>query len=269
MIGARVDCGAATSCVVSWETARNPVRVYAGPAPGRIDRSTPAAVARTGTEVTIPTPDPGAPRYFEVVARTARRGPIVGDRFVGLTGAPNTRDLGGYQTHDGLRTRWGRLFRTDGLATLTDADRARLAALGLPEACANGVVVEPVDDVTLRAFAESVTTPGARAADRAFLRRLARDPMPQWVQCDRFADRLGWSAALLLATLGTAKEVIVADHLTSARFGVPPPPDRAYVDLAFEAIRRRYKTFGRYLVEGLGLDERTYLRLRDRYLAPR
>jgi protein-tyrosine phosphatase len=93
--------------------------------------------------------------------------------------------------------------------------------------------------------------------------------MPQWVQCDLFADRLGWSTALLLATLGVGKETIVADHLTSARAGLPPPPDRAYLDLAFETIRRRYKSFGRYLVKGLGLDEATYRRLRERYVVRR
>jgi len=256
------------SCTVSWELARAPVRVYAGPTPGGIDRDTPAAVARTETEVTIPRADPTAPVYFEVVARGARHGPVVGDRFVGLAGAPNTRDLGGYQTFDGQRTRWGRLFRTDGLSAITDADRARLAAVGLPDTCPDPVV-EPVDDVTLRAAAASVTGPEARARDQALLRRLARDPMPQWVQCDLFTDRLGWSAALLLATLGVANETIVADHLTSARAGLPPPPDRAYLDLAFETIRRRYKTFGRYLARGLGLDERTYLRLRERYVARR
>lgn len=219
--------------------------------------------------MTIPRPDPTAPVYFEVVARGARHGPVVGDRFVGLTGAPNTRDLGGYQTIDGLRTRWGRLFRTDGLAAITDADRGRLAALGLPDACPEPVAVQPVDDAALRVSAAAVTSPDARARDRALLRRFARDPMPQWVQCDLFADRLGWSAALLLATLGVAKETVVADHLTSTRAGLPPPPDRAYVDLAFETIRRRYKTFGRYLVRGLGLDERTYRQLRERYVARR
>ena len=46
--------------------------------------------------------------------------PIVTDRNLRLTGAPNTRDLGGYGTYDGKRVRWGRLFRSDGLGNLTD-----------------------------------------------------------------------------------------------------------------------------------------------------
>ncbi len=269
VLGARADCAGGVSCTISWERARGPVRVYTGPTPDRIDRDTPAAVARTGTEVTIPRADPAAPVYFEVVARGARRGPVVGDRFVGLAGAPNTRDLGGYRTVDGLRIRWGRLFRTDGLAAITDADRVRLSALGLGTECPEPIGGEAVDDATLRSAATSITGADALARDRARLRRLARDPMPQWVQCDLFADRLGWSAALALATLGVARETIVADHLTSARAGSAPLPDRAYVDLAFETIRRRYKTFGRYLEKGLGLDEPTYRRLRERYVAPR
>jgi protein-tyrosine phosphatase len=253
---------------VSWESARHPVRVYAGPAPGRIDRATPAAVARTGTEVTIPSPVAGAPQYFEVVARDRRRGPVVGDRFIGLAGAPAARDLGGYQTIDGRHTRWGRAFRTDGLGGLTDADRARLAALGLPTECPDAPTATP-DAASLRAAATAVTSAAARTRDEAFLRRAARDPVPQWVHCDTFTDRFGWPAALLLATLGVRRETVVADHLAGARSGIAPLPDRGAIDVAFDTIRRRYKTFDRYLVRGLGLDAPTYGRLRDRYVTER
>ena len=48
------------------------------------------------------------------------------DRHVSLQGAHNFRDLGGYRTHDGRTTRWGRLFRSDTLDDLT-ATLARVA----------------------------------------------------------------------------------------------------------------------------------------------
>lgn len=44
------------------------------------------------------------------------------DRIIDLEGAVNFRDLGGYATVDGQRTRWRVLFRADGLGELTDAD---------------------------------------------------------------------------------------------------------------------------------------------------
>ena len=52
-----------------------------------------------------------------------------------LEGMFNLRDLGGYATHDGGRTRTGRIFRADALAHLTDRDLAALASLGLSLVC--------------------------------------------------------------------------------------------------------------------------------------
>jgi protein-tyrosine phosphatase len=48
-----------------------------------------------------------------------------------LQGASNFRDLGGYLTAGGQRVRRGQVFRSDHLAGLTDADVARLQALGV------------------------------------------------------------------------------------------------------------------------------------------
>jgi protein-tyrosine phosphatase len=54
-----------------------------------------------------------------------------GQRRLPLTGAVNFRDLGGYATVDGKVTAWRRLFRSDSLAELTQADVDQIAALGL------------------------------------------------------------------------------------------------------------------------------------------
>jgi len=271
IVGARADCAARVSCTVSWELARAPVRVYAGATPGTIDRSTPVAVVRTGTEATVPV-TPGQPIYFEVVPRHTAHGPVVADRQVTLDGAPNTRDLGGYGTVDGHQVRWGRLFRTDGLGALTEADRTRLAAFGLPSTCpsddgATDGTAAPLDAATIRAaVAANITDPALRKRHGALLRGLARGELPQFVSCTLLDDRTGWPVALVLSTLGVSKETVVADYLQSSRFGGAPPADRAYLDAGYEAVRKKYRTFGRYLVKGLGLDERTYLQLRKRLL---
>jgi protein-tyrosine phosphatase len=271
-VGARADCTARLTCTVSWELARAPVRVYAGATPGTIDRSTAVAVVRTGTEATVPVPEPGQPIYFEVVPRRAQHGPVVTDRQLALEGAPNSRDLGGYGTVDGHQVRWGRLFRTDGLGALTEADRARLAAFGLPSTCpsddgaARGTGA-PLDAAAIRAaVAANISDPALRKRHGALLRGLARGELPQFVSCTLLDDRTGWPVALVLSTLGVPKETVVADYLQSNRFGGAPPADRAYLDAGYEAVRRKYRTFGRYLVKGLGLDERTYRQLRTRLL---
>ena len=43
-------------------------------------------------------------------------------RLVRLDGCFNFRDLGGYATRDGRRVRWRRLYRSDALHHLSDAD---------------------------------------------------------------------------------------------------------------------------------------------------
>ncbi|NNH72385.1 tyrosine-protein phosphatase [Nocardia uniformis] len=48
-----------------------------------------------------------------------------------LQGAVNVRDLGGYRTYDGERTKSGKMIRADALGKLTDADVAKLGTLKL------------------------------------------------------------------------------------------------------------------------------------------
>ena len=86
------------------------------------------------------------------------------------------------------------------------------------------------------------------------------------MSCSLLDDRTGWPVALVLSTLGVPKETVVGDYLQSNVSGGAPPADRAYLDAGYEAVRTKYRSFGNYLVKGLGLDERTYRRLRKRLL---
>jgi protein-tyrosine phosphatase len=55
----------------------------------------------------------------------------MGERGLGLIGAPNARDLGGLVTRDGQRLRSGLLYRAGALGRLSDQDVDALAALRL------------------------------------------------------------------------------------------------------------------------------------------
>lgn len=74
---------------------------------------------------------PASPRPY--VHLLAGDGPFViaAERRVPLEGAHNFRDLGGYRTASGAAVRWGRLFRSDHLGALTDADLEVLRRLGV------------------------------------------------------------------------------------------------------------------------------------------
>ena len=53
------------------------------------------------------------------------------ERLIQLEGALNFRDLGGYSAGDGRTVRWERVYRSDALHELTDADLETLRGLGL------------------------------------------------------------------------------------------------------------------------------------------
>jgi protein-tyrosine phosphatase len=55
--------------------------------------------------------------------------------LIPFEGAHNFRDLGGYETRDGRRVRWGRIFRSDHLAELTDRDLDDFSGLGIRLVC--------------------------------------------------------------------------------------------------------------------------------------
>ncbi|MEW5722934.1 MAG: tyrosine-protein phosphatase [Thermodesulfobacteriota bacterium] len=123
---------------ISWtggpEAAR--VKVFAGTAPDRMDRSRPvefsdeSEAGRPGRKIKVQGLDPGRRYYFEVVPPEGR-GVVVAPRRVRFESTYNFRDLGGYGTTGGRRTRWGQVFRSDGLSRLTEADRAFLGGLDL------------------------------------------------------------------------------------------------------------------------------------------
>ena len=63
------------------------------------------------------------------------RAVTVRERRLQLEGPVNFRDLGGYATADGRQVRWGRVYRSDSLESLTRADLDRIDALGIRMVC--------------------------------------------------------------------------------------------------------------------------------------
>lgn len=57
------------------------------------------------------------------------------ERRLVLDGPVNFRDLGGYETTGGRSVRWGRVYRSDSLESLTPGDIARLEELGVRFVC--------------------------------------------------------------------------------------------------------------------------------------
>src|SRR5437588_717404 len=91
-----------------------------------------APLARVEGAHRVSLDDLGPGRHYVSVAPAAGGSAVVAaERLVLLEGAANFRDLGGYRTADGGRTRWGLVFRSDALHRLTTADLAVVGQLGL------------------------------------------------------------------------------------------------------------------------------------------
>ncbi len=110
------------------------VSVAAGQSPDAIDLRRPAISVTNQSSVVLQDLDQNVRHYFAVNPDGDRK-IITAERRVVLEGAFNFRDLGGYQSIDGRRTKWGRIYRSDGLARLTASDRAVLKQIGIRLVC--------------------------------------------------------------------------------------------------------------------------------------
>lgn len=167
------------------------------------------------------------------------------ERLIALEGAVNFRDLGGYATEDGLRTRWRVLFRADGLSELTETDLEVMRELGIRTVVdlRSGQEVEQsrfnveAHPVTFHHYPFIKALPNAEDFSRApgFLGTqytemldeatpqiigalsalAAPEARPAVFHCTAGKDRTGLLSALVLSLLGVPEETVIADYALS------------------------------------------------------
>jgi protein-tyrosine phosphatase len=131
-----VERSAADAVSIDWNGAgpAPTVRVFVHDQDSPLEGETPATEIADGHAV-VRGLAAGARPYFALIRPGETRGVVVAERVLPLEGAHNFRDLGGYAAADGRRLRWGRLFRSDDISKLSDADLAYLSRLGLRLVC--------------------------------------------------------------------------------------------------------------------------------------
>src|SRR4051794_27718287 len=252
--------------VVRWEgRVDGAVAVCVGSSPDTIDHTRPAAVVAGAGEARLDGLGTGGRHYVHVGPQPTGAGAdggvpsgvVAAERLVKLEGTLNFRDLGGYIAEDGRRVRWGRLFRSDGLHGLTDADHELLAAIGLrtiydlrwpsererqpSRLPAGGVVVHHLavgedpqgDDLIEQVFAggieeipmeqlaeiyDQLLDQGAGTFATLLTHLCDRDALPAVFHCSAGKDRTGLSAALLLRLLGVPEDVVLDDYELSTTY---------------------------------------------------
>ncbi len=194
--------------------------------------------------------------YF--LLREAKTGAVtrVAERLIPLEKGSNFRDIGGYEAAGGKHVRWGLIYRSGATPLLTDADVARVKALGLK------------DMVDLRSSEERVLAPtritGVRYSSinysmmtmmgdrramtngaglyhnfplflapqlRLVFEDLLRGERPIVYNCSAGQDRTGFATAMVLSALGVSRATILADYHLSTAYRRPanelPPIDEA------------------------------------------
>lgn len=186
---------------------------------------------------------------------------VATERRFGMDGAPNFRDFGGYRTGTGRQVKWGFLFRSGQLSSLSAQDVELLASLELnlvfdfrrleeqatdlsrlPREPAPRVVSLPIiPGSNSRFFEEAGAQSDNPAAMFDFMLEINRDfAGPQaktyrrmfreileaadarfLVHCAAGKDRTGFAAAIILLALGVSRELVMRDYLLTARYFKP------------------------------------------------
>lgn len=218
------------------------------------------------------------------------------DRHLQFQGATNFRDVGGYATQDGRRLAWRRLFRSDHLAALTEADLAQVAALGIravfdlrhhnertrwpdrlpatpaPRVYPLGFYPKGMREM-FAGFSKQTTALEVDRALEAHYRHfplahvdefrqmlaalLEADGVPALVHCASGKDRTGFAVALVLMALGVPRATILEDFLLSNR---SPRDLSAHVaaDFPRDALQVLMEVRPRYLQAAFGVIDREW-----------
>src|SRR5437763_8126555 len=287
------------SYALSWQAAGYvpSASVYAATHPIFLAKQGTLVATSTNGTATVTGLAPLSRWYFLIVPGPSPVGEGVAAKLVNLDGVNNARDLGGYPAANGLRIRWGAIFRSARLTPATDTGKAEIAALGLKEdvdfrataeATAEGSdpipasvthIAEPVGDPDQAVPPDPKTPPSTGDFIAGNYRRLVSnlnlghqfvdaltriaDPAqrPLLFHCTGGNHRSGWMTVILLKILGVADDVIRADYRMSTG-----TQDR-YLDAAYDQVNLDYGSFDAYLT-ALGVTQQLKTQLRVTLLEP-
>ena len=101
---------------IKWENNIEEVRIYWSTSPDHIEENGELLATVNGeSSYTIENPSENERPYFRLVGSNGQA-VTVAERRLPLQGAFNFRDMGGYETTEGRKVKWGKLYRSEELA---------------------------------------------------------------------------------------------------------------------------------------------------------
>jgi protein-tyrosine phosphatase len=220
-------------------------QVFAGETPNSIDVNTVIAEGRGASEVNIVNFPPNKRIYFQYILENGTK-IIASERLLPMEGAYNVRDVGGYKTNEGKSVKWGKVFRSGDLNTLSYNDIQYLENIGIKTVVdfrsnseklaapdTNLVTVAnrleyPIDPGSITALATAsgmdyliemnkVFATDFQAEYKNFFTVLMDETkLPLLFHCSAGKDRAGFATAMFLSALGVDRETVIQDYLLSA-----------------------------------------------------
>ncbi len=189
-------------------------------------------------------------------------------RHIPLSGTPNFRDYGGYQTVDGHKVKWRQLFRSGELSALTQEDVSVFKSLNIelvfdfrrdeektrqpsifPEGSLPDVVGLPITPGDTSDYFERVISGDADRYDleemmcainrefvfdqsqpfrNMFERLLNHASGVSLLHCAAGKDRTGFAVAMVLSALGVSQRTILTDYMLTEQFVHPEKELKKY-----------------------------------------
>ena len=178
------------------------------------------------------------------------------NRKLPFTGAHNFRDLGGYKTEDGKTVKWGKVYRSDNLHSLTDEDVKYMERLNIKSVVdfrsdeerneepdrltpnmtpillpikfePEGVTETLMQDLTfgdldssnlLRDFNVILVKEFTEEYKQFFRHIVDNGGEPFVLHCTAGKDRAGFGSAMILTVLGVPREKIIDDYLKTNKY---------------------------------------------------
>ena len=198
------------------------------------------------------------------------------NRLLELDGASNFRDLGGYETGDGMRLKKGLIFRSDSLSYLSSDDIKKIQDIGIKTVCdfrsdiemkespspfssstipkLNHLPIKTLGTQDLRELSAKENVTSQELANELqehyvlyvnqhkkvyceFINTIANGEIPLVFHCFAGKDRTGYGALLFLSIMGVKKEIIIEDYLFTNQFYKGPLVSEEWRDSNSELLK--------------------------------
>ena len=241
--------------VIKWESdspLQGNVKLFVSDNPEKFDISTPVGNVNINDGVTTYITNDNMTRKYFMLSFNDKTFQTIGSRGVTMDSVQNLRDIGGYVNNRDFTTRWGKIYRSGKLNTLSEWDSMRLDNLGIKTIIdlrgANEVHKEPIRYKNLKVInlpipitdedsVSKLIEEGRMRKGDAILflqdmylqfvegnstqyasvmeQLLNKENYPVLITCSLGKDRSGYVSALILASLGASESTILKDYTSS------------------------------------------------------